>query len=658
MNFVLYRLLYRRKASQPERRLLGLIDMIRSALPHIDPDRVQPLAAFEPPQQGFLICYPRHESDGQRLVRELLRKRGVRFEEHLLGPEPVPAGGAPQSAEAREAQKSRLMESGRFFAQMGLVEDALPLLQDAVTLDPGCVESSQHLVAVLRQLNRSAEAEGVLRRALRHQPNTPAFHLLMGTHLLDLGRCEEAVEAFKQGIRLEPRAPVLYAQLGTALYRQGELEPAEAAFAEALSRDEHLAIALVGMGETLLEQGRLEEAATYLHKSLEEDDEAPEARLKLGWCHYHLGLLERAEVDFLSAANEPSDPYWAAARFSLGRLYLERGSLDLCREVLTEVCRREPDFSEAHRFLAECCTLQGDHASALKHWREVERIEPDRSLSLQPSLAVCLSRLGRNEEAEACLYGCLDKMGAHPYLFQLLATVMMAQEQWERAREALRVAEQLDPESCATQFEIAWVEENLGHFEVARERYNRVLRLDPECVEAYSGLGWLYLQEGKPEIALVLFEKCLELKGPESDVLDTLGWVYLLQGEQLRALALFEQAIALEPGMGLARAHRAAALASLDRVEEARQELLRAVEIDPDDEEVLGYARDLARQLSPLPRQLSRALGKRRRSPGSRTQHPKVSQGNQARSWNKYRVQSDVDFWEDYPEGSDELSTG
>ncbi len=646
MNFVLYRLLYRRKANQPERRLLGLIDLVRTALPHLEPDRVQPLAAFEPPQQGFLICYPRHEPEGQQLVRELLKKKGVPFEEHPLGPEPVLAGRLSENAEDRSEQKSRLMESGRFFAQMGLMEDALPLLQDAVQLDPSCVESSQHLVAVLRQLNRSDEAEGVLRRALRHKPGTPAFHLLMGTHLLDLGRLEEAVESFKAGIRLEPRAPVLYAQLGTALYRQGELEQAESAFGEALARDENLPMALVGMGETLLEQGRLDEAASYLHKSLE-DDESPEARLKLGWCHYHLGRLDVAETDFLSAASEPGDPYWAAARFSLGRLYLERGSLELAREVLEDVCRREPDFSEAHRFLAETCTLLGDHARALHHWLTVERLEPDRSLALQPSLAVCYSRLCRHAEAEACIYGSIDKMGSHPYLFQLLATVMMAQEKWDRAREALRVAEQLDPESSATQFEIAWVEENLGNFDVARDRYNRVLRLDPECVEAYSGLGWLYLQEDKLDVALVLFEKCLELTGPDSEILDTLGWVYLLQGQLHRALSLFESAITFEPTLGLARAHRAAALSKLERLEEARQELLRALELDPDDEEVLEYARELAPHLEPLGRQLTRALGGRKRT---RTQAPKTSQ---TRSWNKVRLQtaaSDVDYWEDFPE--------
>lgn len=645
MNFVLYRLLYRRKVSQPERRLLGLIDMIRTALPQLEPDRVQPLGAFEAPQQGFLICYPRHEPEVQRQVRELLKKKGVPFEEHLLDPEPVLAGRLLEKAEDPQEQKARLMESGRFFAQMGLMEDALPLLQDAVQIDPGCVESSQHLVSVLRQLNRSEEAERVLRRALRHQPGTPAFHLLMGTHLLDLGRLEEAVESLKEGIRLEPRAPVLYAQLGTALYRQGELDQAEAAFGEALAREENLPMALVGMGETLLEQGRLDEAATYLHKSLE-DDESPEARLKLGWCHYHLGRLDVAETDFLSAATEPTDPYWAAARFSLGRLYLERGSLELSREVLEDVCRREPDFSEAHRFMAECCTLLGDHARALKHWQTVERIEPERSLSLQPSMAVCFSRLHRHAEAEACIYGCIDKMGSHPYLFQLLATVMMAQEEWERAREALRVAEQLDPESSTTQFEIAWVEENLGHYEVARERYNRVLRLDPECVEAYSGLGWLYLQEDKPDVALVLFEKCLELQGPDAEVLDTLGWVYLLQGQLQRALSLFDNAVTLEPTLGLPRAHRAAVLAKLERCEEARQELLRAVELDPTDEEVLEYARELAAHLAPLGRQLSRALGGKK----SRTKLPKTTQ---TRSWNKVRLQtvaSDVDFWEDQPE--------
>lgn len=125
----------------------------------------------------------------------------------------------------------------------------------------------------------------------------------------------------------------------------------------------------------------------------------------------------------------------------------------------------------------------------------------------------------------------------------------------------------------------------------------------------------------------------------------------LLQGDVQRGLSLFESAIAFEPTLGLARAHRAAALAKMERLEEARQELLRAVEIDPSDKEVLGYARELAVHLKPLGRQLTRALGARK----SRTRLPKTSQ---TKSWTKVRMQttaSDVDYWEDQ---GDDATTG
>ncbi|MEW6280671.1 MAG: tetratricopeptide repeat protein, partial [Candidatus Eremiobacterota bacterium] len=410
MNFILYRLLFRRNADEAEKRLSGLIDSIRSAVPQLDPLRVQPLPAFEPPQQGLLICYPVHQPEVLKRVRSLLRRKRIRFEEHPLGPRSVAVEAA--TPEERTERKTRCLESGRFFVQLGHHEEALPLLQQAVELDPSCVESAQYLVSVLRQLDRGQEAEPVLRRALDRRPDTAAFNLLLGTYFLDAGRLDEAIDRFKAGIAQEPKAAVLFCQLGTALYRKGQLDQALTAFEEAMQKGgDEIPAVLMGMGEVLLELGRLEEAGGLFARCLERESDSREARLKLGWCCYHLSRLDEAEVHFLSVAHERTDPYWAAARFSLGRVYMERGSIELAVTVLEEVLDSEPEFAEAHRFLAESCSLLGDHEKAALHWEMVERLEPERSMSLQPSLAVCYSRMGQHEKAEACLYGCLDKLG-------------------------------------------------------------------------------------------------------------------------------------------------------------------------------------------------------------------------------------------------------
>lgn len=590
MSFVLFRVRYVRKPSEPAARVRRLLSSLRNQVPELDPEWIQQADFVEQPEVGILVRLPEAEPETvlDRL-REVLDNRRVRYDEQRLVPEEIlapfgrdePADSAVMPGAGSEVASTKLLESGKAFSHMGMLDDAVEQLRRAVELNPRCTEAYHYLVAILRQLGRLPEVETTVMRGLRCHAESSSFHYLVATVARELGRLPEAVNHLKAAIRLDPDAGILYSSLGDVLLEDGEIEAARLAYEEALARETDLAEAAAGLGGLLLHEGRLTEAADWLARAVSVQPTLTEARLKLGWTYFQMGQSEPAEMEFLQVANGPDADYHFSARFCLGRLYLGTGNLALAEEVLQEVCDLQPDLGEGHRLLAEVCSLQGDHERALLHWHEAMRLLPDQVEALKPHLALCLSRAERYDEAEKLVREVLAS-GESAELFEVLASVAMAREEWEKAQDALRCGEALDPESAMIAFQLGWVAENLEEVDEAMRYYNKATRLDPSLYEAYAGLGWLYYGQERYEVALVLFEKALELLPDCADFMDHVGWVHLLLRHYGRALELFELALDHEPHSDFILSHRAAALFHLGRIEEAREDVQRVIEAEPE----------------------------------------------------------------------------
>lgn len=98
------------------------------------------------------------------------------------------------------------------------------------------------------------------------------------------------------------------------------------------------------------------------------------------------------------------------------------------------------------------------------------------------------------------------------------------------------------------------------------------------------------IQEGRLETARLLCELALEQDPHCAPAWNNRGWIRYLRGDAVGALADAERAVALDPDDDCALHTRAMAKARLGRLEEARRELYRVLEIR--DEPL--YRQDLA----------------------------------------------------------------
>jgi Flp pilus assembly protein TadD len=119
-------------------------------------------------------------------------------------------------------------------AEAGDVGAAIPLLRQAVALEPGFVDAWVNLGVALAGAGRRDEARGAFERALALRPDHPEALANLGFVLAAEGRLDDAVRHYRASIRLDPRAAETWNNLGTALARLGDAPGADAALREAL----------------------------------------------------------------------------------------------------------------------------------------------------------------------------------------------------------------------------------------------------------------------------------------------------------------------------------------------------------------------------------------------------------------------------------------
>jgi Flp pilus assembly protein TadD len=121
-----------------------------------------------------------------------------------------------------------------------------------------------------------------------------------------------------------------------------------------------------------------------------------------------------------------------------------------------------------------------------------------------------------------------------------------------------------------------------GQKAAALEAFERVVELDPENPDALNNVAFLLADTGgDPAAALPHAERAAELRPNDWSIIDTLGWVHFLNGSLASAENRLRDSIALreQPANWLHLAH---VLAEQDRLNEARQALERAAELQPD----------------------------------------------------------------------------
>lgn len=170
-------------------------------------------------------------------------------------PPPVPTN--VKDAPPTKIHAVTYFSAARLFQSQGLLAKAEKKYRKAIALDPNYVEAYHRLGLLRSALGKRDEAITLLQRAVTLRPDDAVLQNNLGFVLLLEARWNEAEEAFGNAVRLNPRFPRAAINLGVVQSRLGRFDDALASFRSVLSEaDAYYNLGLMYRGQEKFAQAR------------------------------------------------------------------------------------------------------------------------------------------------------------------------------------------------------------------------------------------------------------------------------------------------------------------------------------------------------------------------------------------------------------------
>lgn len=434
------------------------------------------------------------------------------------------------------------------------------------------------------------------------------------------------------GLQVESQPFVDLIRQGDAYRSRKEYSAAGEAYRQAAALRPSSTLPLLRLGQTYLAQRRYEPAGETFGQAYKLGARA-QALAGLGAVYAGLGHEERAiECWRQVLALTPND---GAARYHLGRLYLEQGDFQAAQQefeaLLTQdghhpmahyqmgllLAGDDPQKATAHLLKALSEPENPAAADAEEMLAALEEVERERN----KARAVALLGVAYLEHGELSLARRQFERAIqlHPGYAEAYAYLGHIQGQcgdYEAAWDALEKAVTLDPDSVLAHYFLGVYYRSLGMGKAARTQFWRAINLDPDNAALCVDLAQTYLAEQEytaaegwfraaaqrePEDArfqlilaqfyidhaykveeegLAAAQRAVELDGKSALAHDVLGWAYYLTGRWGEAKTHLHQALALDPELARAHYHLGVLYAAQGNGDAAQREYQRAIDLD------------------------------------------------------------------------------
>jgi protein O-GlcNAc transferase len=263
-----------------------------------------------------------------------------------------------------------LIAQGNRAEDAGKMHEACALYREAVTLAPRSARAHLNLGIALQALGDEAGAVAGYEQALALDAANPFAAYNLGKLRYERGRLADAERLLRQALRNKPDFPQARVVLACALEAQGELEAAAGELEHLPLERRDLGVLLVQAG-ILRKLGRQERAADALRRALALEPHNLDARTAL------FDVLE-AKGDLAGAAREleavlEQRPDWAEALYNYGVVLKNLTRLEQAEQALRRAVAVQPGFVKAHRMLGGVLLGQGRIDDALAVYRAAPR---------------------------------------------------------------------------------------------------------------------------------------------------------------------------------------------------------------------------------------------------------------------------------------------
>lgn len=316
----------------------------------------------EPPTPSF----PEH-SDMSSLLNEAVRLHGT-------GDLQKAEIGYRQVLERHKDHPVALHYLGVIAHQTGNNEAAVPLLERAISLNPGDAEAPYNLGLVLGALKRWQSAQTAFETSLALKPENPNALFHLANIFLDQGKVPEALSGYDRVLALDPDRADAHKNKGNALRSLSRFEEAVESYQAAVNLRPELAEAHFNLGLCFTELGQLDQAISSYRKTIVLLPEYSKTYLNLGIVHKQMGDLNEAVANYQQAiALAPDD---ADTHYNLANVLHEMGKLDDAVASYQQAINHREEFADAHYNLAVVFKDRNSLEEAIRSYHKAIALKP------------------------------------------------------------------------------------------------------------------------------------------------------------------------------------------------------------------------------------------------------------------------------------------
>jgi tetratricopeptide (TPR) repeat protein len=474
-----------------------------------------------------------------------------------LGDMPNALRYAEEVADGKADDARMLTHMAGIIAQSGKSEKALNVLDRAIELDPESGEAYFTKGLLLLNLKRPADAEQAMRGGIARAPDNAVGHYHLGRILLETGKVDEAMASFERALTVNTAFEPAYLALASMYEARHEKDRAVAVLKKYLQqvnpRNREIRHQLVRI---YVDAKDYKGARKELEDLIAEDPSDLDAQLRMALIHGEQKEYAQA-IDRLNGILK-ARPAELKVRDYLGYIYEESKDTPKALEVYQFNIQLEPSFFEGHLHLGVLYYRLKKFPEATEHL--------GRAIALNP------------KQPEA-------------YIVQGLA--YLQQEQYDKSAAVFQEGIRHNAKNADLYFNLGTAYDKLNRFDDVVQAMETAIKLDPHHADALNYLGYSYADRGiRIDQAISLTKQAVALKPENGYYVDSLGWAFFKSGLLAEALVELKRAAALVGDDPVIYEHLGDIYAKQQRLSDAREAWLHALELDPSNHKLMDRFRE------------------------------------------------------------------
>jgi putative PEP-CTERM system TPR-repeat lipoprotein len=574
----------------------------------------------------YVELVPHHAGARKMLGAILLRRNEPGPAVQILEPA---AKATPNDVEILSLLGNAYMRSRNYAKATEVFEQAAKLAPDAASLktrlalsqlaigeQEAAIDGLEATVAASKRIGQAdiilgittlksgnpADALTIAARLAEKEPDNPFPGNLAGLAHMRMGENAKARESFLHALELAADYTPAKFNLAALDMSEGKVADAKARYEEILSGAPNDIRAMTELSKIAEKAGETDTAIKWLDQVKKINPASVEPQLRLVDLYQrsnrvreamalvleleekhpkHLDVLEaKAGLEVASGQTSKAIETLRLASYSareipdrllrVADLQIKLRDFEGAQASLKTLISQKPDFLPAHIALVDLEAQSGGVEKALEMATALRNGYPELSIG-DMLVGDMLVRTGQYAEAEAAYRAGLAKGNDAMFAIKLFQ-VRSRSGATDKAMAGLRAWDMENPGHAPVQRALATALMARGNVDEALRAHEAFVAKRPKDPVILNNLALLYLKKGDPR-AVETAERAYSLAPSAPAIIDTYGWILVQQGKPSEGLRFLREAQARAATRLEIRYHVAAALARLDRRDEARQEL-------------------------------------------------------------------------------------